>query len=293
MTKTTKMKKIPVRHISPTHKEQTSSGRFSIRTVQDLLAGKDLFQDLHRHDFFFILALQKGTGTHEIDFTAHTVIDNTVFFLRPGQVHQLELKTGCTGYLMEFNTAFYHPKDQLSTQRLRKASNKNFCQPAANRFEKLLAVLSYMFQEYTDNQEGYRDIIKANLEIFLIEYNRQSQDTKEPSTSVKPYTQERLEEFLALLEIHISRRKQVSQYADLMNLSPYQLNEITKATLGKTSSELINEHIILEAKRQLLATPNQIKEIADHLGYEDHSYFIRFFRKQTGYSPESFRHNHA
>lgn len=76
-----------------------------------------------------------------------------------------------------------------------------------------------------------------------------------------------------------------------MNLSPYQLNEITKATIGKTASELINEHIILEAKRYLLATPNQIKDIADHLGYEDVSYFIRFFKKHTGYSPEAFRHN--
>jgi YesN/AraC family two-component response regulator len=61
--------------------------------------------------------------------------------------------------------------------------------------------------------------------------------------------------------------------------------------MAKTASELINEYIILEAKRYLLATPNQIKEIADQLGYEDVSYFIRFFRKQTGYSPEAFRHN--
>jgi AraC-like DNA-binding protein len=75
-----------------------------------------------------------------------------------------------------------------------------------------------------------------------------------------------------------------------MNLSHYQLNEITKVTVGKTASELINEHIILEAKRYLLATSNQIKDIADHLGYEDVSYFIRFFKKQSGYSPESFRH---
>jgi AraC-like DNA-binding protein len=74
-----------------------------------------------------------------------------------------------------------------------------------------------------------------------------------------------------------------------MNLSAYQLNEITKSSIGKTASELINEHIILEAKRYLLATAEQVKEIADHLGYEDPSYFIRFFKKQTGFSPDAFR----
>jgi AraC family transcriptional regulator, transcriptional activator of pobA len=41
----------------------------------------------------------------------------------------------------------------------------------------------------------------------------------------------------------------------------------------------------------LLATPNQIKDVADHLGYEDVSYFIRFFKKHTGHSPEAFRRN--
>ena len=90
---------------------------------------------------------------------------------------------------------------------------------------------------------------------------------------------------------HITNLKQVSQYADLLNLSSYQLNSITKTTIGKAASVLINEQIILEAKRYLLATPNQVKDIADHLGFEDISYFIRFFKKHTGYSPEAFRKN--
>ena len=79
--------------------------------------------------------------------------------------------------------------------------------------------------------------------------------------------------------------------SDLLRLSSYQLNAITKASVGKTVSDLINEQIILEAKRYLLATPYQIKDVADHLGYEDVSYFIRFFKKHTGNSPEAFRKN--
>jgi AraC-like DNA-binding protein len=76
-----------------------------------------------------------------------------------------------------------------------------------------------------------------------------------------------------------------------MNLSPYQLNEISKSTTGKTSSHIINDYIILEAKRFLLVTTSQIKEIAFKLNYDDVSYFIRFFRKHTGYTPEVFREN--
>ncbi len=285
------MKKIPIRQISLANQELSSSERFKIRTVQEILAGNVLKQDLHRHDFFFILFLNTGKGSHAIDFTEYQVLDNSIFFLRPGQVHQLELNADCTGYLMEFNNEFYHPKNKSSSQRLRKASNKNYCKLEVNRFLKLQEILTHIFQEYTSREEGYLDIIKANLEIFFIEFVRQSQKPNSISNEISSYTQERFEEFLELLEKHITTCKQVSQYTDMMSLSTYQLNEITKTSIGNTPSELINEQIILEAKRYLLATPNQIKDIADHLGYEDVSYFIRFFKKHTRHSPEAFRHN--
>jgi len=285
------MRKIPVRQITENFKAPASAERFKIRTVEGILAGSDLQQDLHRHDFFFVLLLQHGDGTHEIDFMPFQVLDQSIFFLRPGQVHQLQLKRGSTGYLMEFNNEFYHPTEKASSQRLRKASNKNYCALEENRFRKLQSILTQIFQEYTNREMGYIDIIKASLEIFFIEFVRQSTNPNSASTNVSSYTQERFEEFVEWLDKLITTHKQVSQYTGLMNLSTYQLNEITKAAVGKTPSELINDQIILEAKRYLLATPNQVKDIADHLGYEDVSYFIRFFKKHTGFSPEAFRHN--
>ncbi len=283
------MKSIPIRYIKTTQKEPIFSDSFSIRDVRELLAGKDMVQELHRHDFFYLLALKKGTGNHEIDFTSYEVCDHSVFFMRPGQVHQLSLKAVSTGYLVAFKADFYYSHDKISNQLLRKASNTNSYYPNAGSFKKLLSILTDIFREYTDKEEKYQDVIKANLDILFIELARQQ--NKNLSKKVIPYTQERLEEFLGLLETHIADHKQVSQYADMLSLTPYQLNAITKATLGKTCSELINEYIILESKRYLLATSNQVNQIADHLGYEDVSYFIRFFKKQTGYTPEAFRHN--
>ena len=284
------MKKIPVRQIT-IQNEPVITGKFNIRAVADIFDGKDLMHDLHRHDFFFILALQNGNGKHEIDFTEYQIQNNSIFILRPGQVHQLQLKAGSTGFLAEFDTAFYHPKDKLANQRLIKAGNKNFCAFEAERFKKLQDILASIYNEYTLKQEGYIEVVKANLDIFFIEFIRQSANPNEISKKGSTYSQERFEEFMELTLTHITTHKQVSQYADLLSLSTYQLNAITKATVGKPASELINDQIVLEAKRYLLATPNQVKDIADHLGYEDISYFIRFFKKHTGFSPEAFRKN--
>jgi len=285
------MENIPIRSIKTTRKEPNFSESFSIRNVQDLLNGKDLVQELHRHDFFFILALKKGIGNHEIDFASQEICDRSVTFMRPGQVHELKLKAKSTGYLMAFKTDFYYSHDKSTNQLLRKVSYQNLCQLDANKFNKLLDILTYIFNEYTGKQERYQEVIKANLDIFFIELLRHGQNRKNPSNNANTYTQERLEEFLELLETHISTHKLVSHYADMLNLSNYQLNAITKTTLGKTCSEVIDEYIILESKRNLLATSNQVTQIAYHLGYEDVSYFIRFFKKHTGHSPEAFRNN--
>ena len=233
--------------------------------------------------------MKTGSGSHEIDFVPYTVNDNTVFILRPGQVHQLVLNAGAKGYLIEFNSEYYHPHGKVPNQRLRKAANKNYCAFESARFDKLYALLDLMFQELSAREEGYQDIIKSSLDIFFIEYVRQSPNSGFDSLATTSYVQERFEEFLALLEKHVATHKQVSNYTEWMNRSAYQLNEITKSSVGKTASDLINEQIILEAKRYLLATSNQVKDIADLLGYEDNSYFIRFFKKHVGYSPEAFR----
>ncbi len=126
---------------------------------------------------------------------------------------------------------------------------------------------------------------------MFIQLIRLKSATEQNQNNQDLYIQERLEEFLKLLETNISTHKQVSQYTEMLHLSSYQLNSITKQTLDKTASNLITEQIILESKRYLLTTSNQINHIAHHLGYEDISYFIRFFKKHTGYSPRAFREN--
>jgi AraC family transcriptional regulator, transcriptional activator of pobA len=286
------MKQIPVRHIPPKHKETDLSGNFSILDLQAVLSEKDVAEELHRHTYFFLLVLKTGKGHHTIDFTPYEVDDRTVFFLRPGQVHQLSLEAGTTGYLLEFNTEFYFPNDPAAVQLLRRASSKNWCRPDAGRMEELYAPLAAILREYNHKQQGYLDVIKANLSIFFIGLVRHRQHDEGPLDTAKHYAQERIEELSELLREHIAEHKQVSYYADRLHLSPYRLNALTKATLGKTCSGLIDEHILLESKRYLLATSNQVKEIAYHLGYEDVSYFIRFFKKHTGYSPEGFRQHY-
>lgn len=283
------MKEISIRQI----KEPDFSEGFAIRDIEIMLSEKDLVQDIHRHDFFFVLFLEKGKGEHRIDFTNYPVDNYTVFFMRPGQVHQLTLKQGSKGYLLQFNRDFYTPKEEPINYVLRKVSHKNYCPLSVDSFGRLLTQLAFISEEYTCKRDHYQEVIKASLEILFIELVRQSSSPNEITNNSQDYSQNQLEEFLELLQKHIVNYKQVAKYAELMHLTTFQLNKITKETIGKSCSQLINEQIVLEAKRNLLATTNQINQIAFDLGFEDPSYFIRFFKKNTNYSPEAFRKNKA
>lgn len=283
------MNDIPIRYINVPSDDLKPTENFKIRNIQVLCANTDMVEGLHRHHFYYILAIENGKGEHIVDFISYHVQDYMIFILRPGQVHQLLLKTGSKGYLIQFNADFYSPDNKTSLQLLSKRTHKNTCLLNATAFNSLQTILSHILQEFSDKKEGYQDIIKANLSIFFIELARHRKNVVKNEDNPNSYYTEKLEEFLNILELNIYQQKQVSFYANSMHLSAYQLNKIVQKLLGKTCSELINEYVILESKRYLLATSHQINQIAYHLGYDDVSYFIRFFKKHTGYTPETFR----
>jgi YesN/AraC family two-component response regulator len=235
--------------------------------------------------------LKKGKGNHEIDFRKYGISDYNVFFMRPGQVHKLLLKSGSRGYLMEFGSSFYFSTHNLVSQFISKTSDSSRFVMPEKKFQKLYGTLTNIYQEYLGRNDNYHHIIKAYLDIFFMELIRVADDRI--SAPANLYLQEQFYAFLDLVTKHVSNKKRSSDYASLMNLSPWQLNAIIKSSVGKTSSAVINEYIVLEAKRYLLATSQQINQIGARLGYEDVSYFIRFFRKQTGYTPDAFRQKFA
>jgi AraC family transcriptional activator of pobA len=201
------MQKIPIRYIQTASKELGASNGFGIRDVQTVLAGKDMVQDLHRHDFFYMLVLKKGRGSHEIDFTKYTITNNCLFFMRPGQMHQLRLKAGSVGYLVEFSNDFYHARDKTAGELLRKASSMNYLRFKNNEFDTVYSILTAAFHEYNNKQERYQEAIMANLDILFIQLIRKCiQCIANNSNS---YMQGQLEKFWGLLEkniiVHIMR----------------------------------------------------------------------------------------
>ncbi len=280
------MKEIPFRSLATAATSLRLSDEFDIRSIERVLDGKDVMQALHRHDHYFLLVVSEGAGMHECDFRPHTIAPHTIYVMRPGQVHRLELKNGSTGYILQFKADFMALGDQGARLVLRRAGHLEEVRVEESRYAALVLLLDRIAQEIASGKQARLQLVRAYLGAFLADLVLCAPQAANEANS---YAQERLEELLELIETRVHTTKEVAAYAELMHLSTFQLNAITKAGTGRTCSELINDQIILEAKRYLLATTDQVSQVADRLGYEDVSYFIRFFKKHTGHTPEGFR----
>lgn len=243
----------------------------------------------HKHDFYLVVLFTAGKGTHEIDFEPYPIRPGTVFMMNPGQMHNWEFSDGIDGYV------FFHDK-QFYDEGFTKESVKDYPffysiheQPYIQLTKKTLPAIEFLFKEiiveYQNNELLKFEKLHALTTLFYIELSRQYK------TIVKPGNENYLDKVRKLEEMidkNFKEKKSPSEYAELMNMSEKHLNRISKSCLNKTTSELIAERVILEAKRILIHSKLTVSEVAFHLGYDDASYFSRFFKKHTSQTPVEF-----
>jgi AraC family transcriptional activator of pobA len=98
-----------------------------------------------------------------------------------------------------------------------------------------------------------------------------------------------LRNFEKLIDKNYINLRLPKQYAELLFITPNHLNALCNAELGKSAGDLIRNRIALEGKRMLINFSLSVTEIAYALNFEDNSYFCKFFKKQTGITPDTFR----
>lgn len=136
---------------------------------------------------------------------------------------------------------------------------------------------------------GNVDILKSLLCIFLVKIQRYGiHETDKNLDMLKP-SHRLFILFRRMVEEEYHQLHTVQEYADRLNVAVRTLNKSVNECSGKSPLAFINERIILEAKRMAKYTNMMIKEIAASLGYDDPSYFVKLFKRQTGFLPSEFR----
>ena len=261
---------------------------FYIQRLQDHIRAHEFVGKPHKHDFYLILFIQEGAGKHTIDFYTYPVTSNSLFLMTPGQVHTWDISPETKGVIVFFTKEFYQM--HLSENSLLEFPffHSLNASPLV-RLEKTGAIsflIEQMLKEYEASPKPDLRLLRAYLDVFLLEASSQYDLSKTVKTRANTFKLRKLEH---LIEENFKTVKQPSDYADMMNLAPTYLNSICKESLGKTLSELIQERVMLEAKRLFAYSDLNVNEVAARLAFSDTSYFVRWFKKGCGLTPEEFR----
>lgn len=176
-------------------------------------------------------------------------------------------EVACNGLL--FNNIYLEPSVKLTDEQ-----HTFYTQITANIAEELL------------QREPSEIVLRALLQLFLA---KSSSIKMNSSDKLELKKDEKMDDFRILLEENFLTLHKPGDYASLLSITPNSLTKQCNNRFGKTPTQLIQERLILEAKKHLHLTRLSIKEIAFALKFQDEYYFSRVFKKMTKMSPQMFR----
>lgn len=267
--------------------------QFAISRMQDIYTNRNgEVDEPHRHDYFTILIVEKAKGIHKIDFNTYELEAHQVFFVAPGQVHQVIESEKSYGYAMTFSNQFLLENSIPFTFIESLNLFQNYGQsppllPLEEQFNTIKYFAEKILDLMTKDLQMKNLTIGSYLKLLLIECNN--------ICSINPILEQDLtgtnivRTFRNNVNDHFNKEHSASFYADLQFITPDHLNRIVKAKIGKTAKEYIQTRIITEAKRLLYFTDLNTKEIGYQLGFNVPANFSAFFKKNTGISPSKFK----
>lgn len=246
----------------------------------------------HRHNYFVIIWVKKGSGTHLIDLEKYELEDNTVYCITPGQVHQMNTTGEVEGYVISFMAEFLGVAEEnydllFNTGLFYTFSNSPVIKVSEEMSLEMGDAVAKMLKEFNNFFILRAEILRGFLKIFLIYLTRQFERPKESEAQSKSI--DLVKQFFALVEKHYTTKKMVTDYAEELAVTPNHLNEVVKKITGSPASHHIQQRIILEAKRQAVYSSVTMKEIAYQLGFDDTAHFSKYFKNASGESFSDFR----
>ena len=289
------MSSLPLFHLYGEPPDAHAFDFIHVETVASRSAMHDWTIRAHRHrNLFQILAIRAGGGNMtlealQLDFTAPCII-----VLQPNVVHGFRFRPDRTdGFVVSFTEDVADSigeRAQGMLARLRAlAADPVIPLAKAGEIDRLVALSRDLQQEHFLAREGHRLALRALLALIALEAVRLAASRAHSGADVPAPADPTVDALRQLVDAHFRNQRQLEFYAEKLAMTPDRLNDLVKRATGVTAGHLIRQRVLTEAKRELMFSNRPINDIAYELDFVDPSHFARFFRKQTGMTPQNFR----
>jgi AraC family transcriptional activator of pobA len=286
---------LPLFHLYGDPPDEQAFDFIHIETISSRSSIHDWTIRAHRHaNLFQILLIEHGGG--EMTFEAATsVFAAPAAILLPATVaHGFRFQPTVTeGWVVSFTEDVTHALGERSGEAMArlKALATQPLVPVADTAEvkRLSALCADLYEERFLAREGFRLAMRGYLALIAIEVARLAASRARSGMVTLRPADPTVEKLRRLVEENFRRERLLGFYAEKLLMTPDRLNDHVKRATGVTAGHLIRQRVLTEAKRQLVFTNQPIHEIAYDLAFSDPSHFARFFRQQTGTTPQAFR----
>lgn len=251
------------------------------------MAGAHSIENFRSPDRYVFLLFEKCSGNHVIDFRKYQQRDLQVHISYPGQIHSWETGADALGHKLIMDRRII--ERTLSAKQLSCLTSNRY--PVIDISRTVFDDLEY---EFTTIGKALKeplpkwDIVRSRLQLVLTVISHlieESNHTFLLQTDSHPV----LNNFHFLVEEHFRTTRSVSAYADKLFITPNYLTILCKKHLGIPAGKIIDQRIILEAKRLLLGTDASVKEITHFLGFSNVPNFSNFIKSNTGLTPREYK----
>ncbi|OQP60691.1 AraC family transcriptional regulator [Niastella vici] len=268
------------------------------KTGGDLLLFKEeagfdrLFFSRDRFNKYFTIAWNPGESqTVNIDGTDFDFPANSLLTLLFNQSFSFEKAAAIVAW--QFNREFYciidHDAEVSCVGFLFGTTDHLFIRLQEDAQQKLQLLLAMFVDEFKITDAIQHEMLLVLLKRLIIYMTRLARSEYVPMKKVQEDKFHIIRKFNLLVETHFKEEHSVSFYAQQLFKSPKTLANLFAIYNHKTPSQVIQERILIEAKRLLCYTKKSVKQITFELGFEDVAYFSNFFKKHTSVSPVEFR----
>jgi AraC-like DNA-binding protein len=267
-----------------------------IISLESLIERKDNLnhfpEKAHQLDFYMLAFYTEGETEHLVDFVWHKVRKNTLLYLAKGQVNAFKFDENVKGYLIIFDEGYFKKQlNKLPKNVVIRLFTSHLFSP---KIQVPLSsnVNNYINLFYDEFYKEKREFNKTNVldSLYIILFSKLEQLKKQQTFHLKETA--KLELFLKFkmqLELSFTESRNADFYAKKMNITYKHLNTICKEIVDVTAKQFIDEFIILEAKRKLINSAIKSTELAYSLGFEEPTNFVKYFKKHSGLTPNSFK----
>ncbi|MES2416773.1 MAG: helix-turn-helix domain-containing protein [Bacteroidota bacterium] len=236
--------------------------------------------------------LFEGTGQVNVDFIDYAYFGTMVLFTTPWQSIRFHTSNNTRISALWFHADYYciefHKKEVACNGLL---FNNIYAQPLIRLNEtsagEIQVLLDRLRQELEFKDTYSQAVARTYLQLILALSSKAkiaSQQIVEEKAVYHPVLK-----FKELLEKHFIKERRPSFYAEQLGMSVNTFSKKCKLQFHKSPSMLIQERVILEAKKLIHLSLKSMKEIAAELHFDDEHYFSRYFKKHTGIAPTGFR----